>query len=64
MPADVYGEISDICKQRFERAFVENVRSCWFHSAHTVLGGRKGFVVTSTLREETEATVVRKKRAG
>lgn len=32
----------------FERAIVENVRSlsCWPHSPHTVLKGRKSFVVT------------------
>lgn len=36
----------------FRGAFVGNVRSvsCWLHSAHTVLNGRKGFVVTTALR--------------
>lgn len=40
-------------KHHFERAIVENVRSlsCWLHSPHTVLNGRKSFVVTSC--EET-----------
>ena len=39
-------------KHYFEGAFVEKIWSvwCWRHSAHTVLNGRKGFVVSSAVR--------------
>lgn len=49
----VFAEESQLhAKHHFDRAFVENVRSvsCWLHSAHTVLNGRKGFVVTRAQR--------------